>query len=72
MKFIKLLVERMLDRKLQNQVFPLKLKEKNKFLGPSAVKHCNNLTKNKKSFEPDLNQRPKDVNYASTVLRSTN
>ena len=72
MKFIKLLVERMLDRKLQNQLFPLKLKEKNTFLGPPAVKHCNNLTKKKNSFEPDLNQRPKDVNYASTVLRSTN
>ena len=24
------------------------------------------------SFEPDLNQRPKDVNFTSTVLRSTN
>ena len=24
------------------------------------------------SFEPDLNQRPKDINSSSTVLRSTN
>ena len=30
------------------------------------------LTKCKKSFEPDSNQRPKDINNASTVLRSTN
>ena len=62
----------MLDRKLQNHLFPPKLKEGKKFLGLYGVKHCNNLTKKKKSFEPDLNQRPKDVNYASTVLRSTN
>ena len=26
----------------------------------------------KESFEPDSNQRPKDINYDSTVLRSTN
>ena len=30
------------------------------------------LNKVKDSFEPDSNQRPKDINYASTVLRSTN
>ena len=30
------------------------------------------LTKYKKSFEPDSNQRPKDINNASTVLHSTN
>ena len=30
------------------------------------------VKKVKDSFEPDSNQRPKDVNYASTVLRSTN
>ena len=30
------------------------------------------LTKYKKSFEPDSNKRPKDINNASTVLRSTN
>ena len=28
--------------------------------------------KEKKSFEPDSNQRPKDDNINSTVLRSTN
>ena len=28
--------------------------------------------KKKKSFEPDSNQRPKDDNINSTVLRSTN
>ena len=46
---------------------------------------CKNTTKNlriwravrydnkvKDSIEPDSNQRPKDINYASTVLRSTN
>ena len=48
---------------------------------------CKNTTKNlricrmravgyvnkvKDSFEPDSNQRSKDINYASTVLRSTN
>ena len=30
------------------------------------------VNKVKDSFEPESNQRPKDVNYASTVLRSTN
>ena len=30
------------------------------------------VNKVKDSFEPDSNQRPKDINYASTVLRSTN
>ena len=30
------------------------------------------VNKVKDSFEPDSNQRPKDVNYFSTVLRSTN
>ena len=30
------------------------------------------VKKVKDSFEPDSNQRPKDINYASTVLRSTN
>ena len=30
------------------------------------------LNKVKDSFEPDSNQRPKDINYASTVLRFTN
>ena len=30
------------------------------------------LNKEKESFEPDSNQRPKDMKYASTVLRSTN
>ena len=29
------------------------------------------VSKVKDSFEPDSNQRPKDVTYASTVLRST-
>ena len=46
---------------------------------------CKNTTKNlriwravgyvhkvKDSFEPDSNQRPNDINYASTLLRSTN
>ena len=28
--------------------------------------------KEKDSFEPDSNQRPKDINSSSTVLRSTN
>ena len=28
--------------------------------------------KKKDSFEPDSNQRPKDINSSSTVLRSTN
>ena len=30
------------------------------------------VNKVKDSFEPDSNQRPKDIIYASTVLRSTN
>ena len=30
------------------------------------------FNKVKDSFEPDSNQRPKDVNCASTILRSTN
>ena len=30
------------------------------------------MAKKKKSFEPDSNQRPKDDNINSTVLRSTN
>ena len=30
------------------------------------------VNKVKDSFEPDSNQRPKDINNASTVLRSTN
>ena len=34
-----------------------------------AVDYVNKV---KDSFEPDLNQGPKDINYASTVLRSTN
>ena len=34
-----------------------------------AVGYVKNV---KDSFEPDSNQRPKDINYASTVLRSTN
>ena len=29
------------------------------------------VKKVKDYFEPDLNERPKDINYASTVLRST-
>ena len=30
------------------------------------------VNKEKDSFEPDSNQRPKDINSSSTVLRSTN
>ena len=30
------------------------------------------MAKVKDSFEPHSNQRPKDINYTSTVLRSTN
>ena len=30
------------------------------------------MAKVKDSFEPDSKQRPKDINYTSTVLRSTN
>ena len=30
------------------------------------------VNKVKISFEPDSNQRPKDINHATTVLRSTN
>ena len=30
------------------------------------------VNKVKDSFEPESNQRPKDINYASTLLRSTN
>ena len=30
------------------------------------------IKKKKVSFEPDLNQRPKDIDFTSTVLRSTN
>ena len=63
---------RVARQKTAEEVFPLQLKERNEFLGRHAVKHCNNLTKKQNSLEPDLNQRPKDVNYASTVLRSTN
>ena len=35
-----------------------------------AVGYVNN--KVEESFEPDSNQRPKDIKYESTFLRSTN
>ena len=47
------------------------MKTKNKKLriySTTAVGHDNKV---KDSFEPDSNQRSKDINYASTVLRST-
>ena len=36
------------------------------------MRYVGYIDKVKDSLEPDSNQRPKDINYASTVLRSTN
>ena len=37
-----------------------------------SIRYVGYVNKVKESSELDSNQRPKDINYASTVLRSTN
>ena len=41
-------------------------------LGKFTEKRIGEEKKRKYSFEPDSNQRPKDYNVTTTVLRSTN
>ena len=47
--------------------------DKTKMISKRTLERCRLRYSAKKndSFEPDSNQRPKDVNNASTVLRST-